>query len=73
MKDDESIQGFLSKVSGIVSHIRTHGEVVTNKTIVNKVLRSLTNKYIHIVTAIEESKDLSTYTFDELISSLIAH
>lgn len=73
MKDDESIQGFLSKVSRIVSHIRTHCKVVTNKTIVNKVLRSLTNKYIHIVTAIEESKDLSTYTFDELMSSLIAH
>ena len=39
----------------------------------SKVLRSLTKGFVHVVAAIEESKDLYTYDFDELMSSLLAH
>uniref|UniRef100_A0A3Q7IJQ3 Uncharacterized protein n=1 Tax=Solanum lycopersicum TaxID=4081 RepID=A0A3Q7IJQ3_SOLLC len=39
----------------------------------DKVLRSLTTKFEHGVTVIEEFKDLSTYSFNELMSSLLAH
>lgn len=73
MKNKESVQGFLSRVSDMVIQMRIYGENITNETIVGKVLRSLHNDYKYIVTAILESKDLSTYSFDELMSSLIAH
>lgn len=73
MKEKEKVQVFLSRVSEIVSHMRSYGDNVSNEIIVSKVLWSLTKDFNHVVAAIEEIKDLSTYTFDELMSSLIAH
>ncbi|KAJ4817458.1 polyprotein [Rhynchospora pubera] len=73
MKQGETIQDFLSRASSIVNQIQACGEEVTNSTLVAKVLRSLTPKFDHVVAAIEESKDLSTYTFDELMGSLQVH
>nr|GEY56649.1 hypothetical protein [Tanacetum cinerariifolium] len=64
---------YLSRVSRIVNHIKSFGESLSNETIVCKVLRSLPSKFDHVVAAIEESKDLYAYTFDELMSSLLAH
>ncbi|XP_016675171.1 uncharacterized protein [Gossypium hirsutum] len=72
MKDKESVQKLLSTVSGSVNLMRSYGEILSNEIVVSKVLRSLTSKFDHVVAAIDETKDLSTYTFDELMSSLIA-
>lgn len=64
MKTEESVQIFLSRVNG---------DNISGQTVVAKVLRSLASKFIHVVALIEESKDLSTYTFDELMGSLLTH
>ncbi|GJW58649.1 retrovirus-related pol polyprotein from transposon TNT 1-94, partial [Tanacetum coccineum] len=73
MKGNESVQEYLAKVSSIVSQMRSYGEKITDETIVAKVLRSLHPKFDHVVAAIEESKDLSVFSFDELMGSLQAH
>ncbi|TYK28117.1 putative gag-pol polyprotein, identical [Cucumis melo var. makuwa] len=73
MKNGESIADFLSRATTIISQMQTYGETITDQTIVEKVLRSLTPKFDHVVVAIEESKDLSTFTFIELMGSLQAH
>ena len=73
MKSNESVQDFLSRVTEIVSQMKSYGEHLPDHIIVAKVLRSLTPKFDHVVAAIEESKDLSTYSFDELMGSLQAH
>jgi len=36
----------------------------------SKVLRSLTKDFDHVVVAIKESKDLSKYSFDELLGPI---
>jgi gag-polypeptide of LTR copia-type len=73
MNQDESFQSFLTRVTTIVNQICSCGENLSEKIVVMKVLRSLTTKFDHVVAAIEESKDLSTYTFDELMGSLQVH
>ncbi|KAJ8629855.1 hypothetical protein MRB53_023178 [Persea americana] len=73
MKEKESVQEYLSRVSSIVQQMRSYGEEITNQHVVGKVLRSLTTRFDHVVAAIEESKDMCEYTFDELMGSLQAH
>uniref|UniRef100_A0A803LNQ1 UBN2 domain-containing protein n=1 Tax=Chenopodium quinoa TaxID=63459 RepID=A0A803LNQ1_CHEQI len=73
MGDKESIQAYLGRVIAIVGQTKSYGEKISNETVVGKVLRSLNPNWDHIVPAIEESKDLTSYTFDELMGTLLAH
>jgi len=73
MKEKECVLEYLSRVFGVVSQMKIYGENISNETIVSKVLRSLTKDFDHVVAAIEESNDLSKYSLDELMGSLIAH
>ena len=74
MKEEETIQIFFDRVTNIVNNIRLYGDTIEDKKkIVQKVLRSLPPKFDHIVTAIDEFKDLSKLTGTELMGSLHAH
>jgi gag-polypeptide of LTR copia-type len=57
----------------VVNQIRVFGDTIEEKIVVAKVLRSLTPKFDHVVAAIEESKNLDVYSFDELMGSLQTH
>lgn len=67
MKCNESVQDYLAKVSSIVGQRRAYGDKITDETVVAKNLRSLSPKFDHVVAAIEESRDLSILTVDELM------
>jgi gag-polypeptide of LTR copia-type len=73
MNKEETIQVFLSRVQTVVNQIRVFGDTMEKKIVVTKVLRSLTPKFDHVVAAIEESKNLDVYSFDELMGSLQTH
>jgi len=51
--------------------MRSHGETLEERMIVEKLLRCLPSKFDVIVTTIEETKDLSKFSVDELHASLI--
>ncbi|CAL8084841.1 unnamed protein product [Prunus armeniaca] len=73
MKENESIQVFFTKVYGIVNQIRSYGDTIPDKKIVEKTLRNLLPKFDHVVAAMEESKDLTALSLHKLIGSLKAH
>ena len=66
MEDSESIFDFFTRITKLVNQIKACGETLTTRVVVSKILRSLAPKFDHIVVAIEEGKDLSKLTKEEL-------
>ncbi|RDY08147.1 hypothetical protein CR513_07665, partial [Mucuna pruriens] len=57
----------------IANKIRSNGEDMKEDTIVEKILRTLIEKFNFVFVSVEESKDIDKFTVDELQSSLVAH
>ena len=57
----------------IVNLMKNCGENISDQMIVEKILRSLSQKFDFIVVAIQEAKDVKTMKVEELQSSLEAH
>ncbi|XP_057417996.1 uncharacterized protein LOC130712175 [Lotus japonicus] len=66
MKSDESIADYLSRLGSLTSQMKSNGEDLTEQSIVEKVLRTLTPKFDMIVVAIEETMDLSQLKLEDL-------
>jgi hypothetical protein len=73
MTKSENVDQFMTRVMGIMNQIRLTREAIPYQCIVEKVLRSLLKKFKMVVTTILESKDLSRFSIDELIGSLLTH
>ena len=59
MKEREPVDEFMTQVMEVVNQLRAHGEGVIDQKVVENMLRSLPPSYDMLVTAIEESKNLS--------------
>ena len=73
MKESDNVDSFFTHVIGLVTQIRSHGETLEERIIVEKILKSLQAIFDDIVVAIEETMDLSQFLEDELHASLISH
>ena len=73
MKENEPIADFSSKTSNVINQLKSNGEDYQEQRIVEKILRSLPHKYDYLVMTIEEAKDLTILTMDELMGSLQTH
>lgn len=58
MKANETIPEYFGRVLTISNQMRSNGESMTDVKIVEKILRTLTERYTYVVVSIEESKDI---------------
>ncbi|CAL1388530.1 unnamed protein product [Linum trigynum] len=73
MKEDESVNDYFGRVMVVSNSMRNNGENMSDVKIVEKILRTLTERFNYVVCSIEESKDIDTLTVDALQSSLLVH
>lgn len=73
MKDSDSIDSFFTHAMSTVNQVRSYGDTIEDQKIVEKILRSLPAKFDAVVIAIQEAKDLSQLSVDELMGSLLVH
>ena len=72
MKENESIKDFSSQISKLVNQVRLLGEDFPDSRIVEKVLVSLPEKFEHKICSLEDSKDFSEMSLQELVNALQA-
>ncbi|GJV80127.1 hypothetical protein Tco_1515997 [Tanacetum coccineum] len=70
---DESIDNAFARFNNIITSLKALDESYSSKNYVRKFLRALHPKWRAKVTAIEESKDLTSQSLDELIGNLKVH
>ncbi|GKA85042.1 retrovirus-related pol polyprotein from transposon TNT 1-94 [Tanacetum coccineum] len=71
--EDESIDNAFARFNTIITSLKALDEGYSSKNYVRKFLRALHPKWRAKVTAIEESKDLTSLSLDELIGNLKVH
>nr|GEV37850.1 zf-CCHC domain-containing protein/UBN2 domain-containing protein [Tanacetum cinerariifolium] len=71
--EEESIDNVFAKFNTIIASVKAFDEGYSSKNCVRKFLRELHSKWRANVTAIEESKDLTSLSLDELIGNLKVH
>ncbi|GKD04842.1 hypothetical protein Tco_1179816 [Tanacetum coccineum] len=70
ISEDESIDSAFARFNTIITSLKALDEGHSSKNYVRKFLRALHPKWRAKVTVIEESKDLTSLSFDELIGNL---
>lgn len=73
MKEGEKVNEYVARALAIVNRMKIHGEKVQEQTVVEKILRSMAEKYNYVVCAIEEANNMETRSIDELQGSLLIH
>ena len=73
MNESEDVSTYITRVQTVANQLKRNGEALTDARVVEKILRSLTEKFENVVCAIEESRNLGEMTVDDLAGSLEAH
>lgn len=72
MKDIDSINRFMTKMKHVVNKLCSYGEDISDQKVVEKVLKSLPEKFGMVIVAIE-AKDITKIYVEELMGSLLTH
>ena len=74
MKDEDTIDTFVGRLSEITSKAASLGEIIEEPKVVKKFLKSLPRRrYIQIVASLEQVLDLNTTSFEDIVGRLKAY
>ncbi|CAJ2675758.1 unnamed protein product [Trifolium pratense] len=73
MREDETVAEYFARTMAIANKMTSQGERMEQVTIVEKILRSMTERFNYVTCSIEESNDVTNLSIDALQSSLIVH
>jgi hypothetical protein len=73
MKEDETVGKYFLRVEELVNAMKSVGEKIEEPSLVQKILRSLPDRFNPKVSTIEEINDLKALEFDQLIGALTAY
>nr|KYP40819.1 Retrovirus-related Pol polyprotein from transposon TNT 1-94 [Cajanus cajan] len=71
MKTEENVNEYFARILSIVNKMKFHGEKVTQTTVVEKIMRSMSTKFNYVICSIEQANDIEELTIDGLQSSLL--
>jgi hypothetical protein len=72
MNEDETVNKYFLRVEELVNAMKGLGETIEDAFLVQKILRSLPNRFNPKFSAIEELNDLKTLSIDQLLGTLTA-
>jgi hypothetical protein len=73
MGESETVNEYFARTLAIANRMTSHGERIEQVMVVEKILRSMPQKFNYVVCSIEESNDVTALSIDELQSSLLVH
>jgi len=73
MKEDETVVKYFLIVEELVNEIKGLGEKIREASLVQKILRSLPDRFNPKVSAIEYLNDLKDLAFDQILGTLSAY
>jgi hypothetical protein len=73
MNEDETFSKYFLRVEELVNAMKGLGEKIEESFLVQKILRSLLDKFNPKISAIEELNDLKTLSIDQLLGTLTAY
>ncbi|XP_058783257.1 uncharacterized protein LOC131657928 [Vicia villosa] len=73
MGEDEKVAEYVSKVQKLVHLMKGCGETLTDKMIVENVMRTLNSHFDHVIVAIQESNKVEDLKLEDLVGLLEAH
>lgn len=73
MKVGETVNDYFARVLTVANKMRIHGEKMSDVVVIEKILRSMTQKFDYVVCSIEESNEIDDLSIDEFQSNLLVH
>ncbi|KAJ9566788.1 hypothetical protein OSB04_002754 [Centaurea solstitialis] len=73
MKENQTINEFSGKISGIVAKFKSLGSSLEEEVVMRKLLNLAPKKYLPIISSIEQYSEIEIMSFEEAVGRLKAH